>query len=75
MKSATVFSLMTAFALSLGAADTPLPAPWKTGGISLAEALNMRRTTRQYKADMPGLQQISQLFWSAFGACSFLQEH
>ena len=67
MKTATVFSLITVLTLSLCAADTVLPAPQKKGGISLNEALNLRRTTRQYKADMLSLQQISQLFWSAFG--------
>lgn len=57
----------SALAFSLTAADTKLPAPQKKGGVSLAEALNLRRTTRQYKPDMLSLQQISQLFWSAFG--------
>ena len=67
MKTATIFSLVTVLTVSLLAADTALPAPQKKGGISLAEALNLRRTTRQYKADMLSMQQISQLFWSAFG--------
>lgn len=67
MKTATIFSLVTVLTVSLLAADTALPAPQKKGGVSLAEALNLRRTTRQYKADMLSMQQISQLFWSAFG--------
>ena len=61
--AAVVFSL----ALTAFAANTALPAPVKNGGMSLAEALNARKTTRQYKADMLKMEQISQLFWSAFG--------
>ena len=67
MKKMFLFSAMFAAVFALQGADTVLPAPAKTGGISLNEALNARRTIRQYKTDMLSLQQISQLFWSAFG--------
>ena len=64
-----MLALFTAAMLSTAAfaADTVLPAPVKQGGMALSEALNLRKTCRQYKADMLSLQQISQLFWSAFG--------
>ena len=67
MKKMILGSALLAVFFTLSAADTVLPAPAKTGGISLNEALNARKTIRAYKADMLSLQQISQLFWSAFG--------
>ena len=64
-----MLALFTAAMLSTAAfaADTVLPAPVKKGGMALSEALNLRQTCRKYKPDMLSLQQISQLFWSAFG--------
>ena len=67
MKKMIVLAAVFAAVLSLHAADTVLPTPAKTGGMSLNEALNARQTVRKYKADMLTMPQISQLFWSAFG--------
>lgn len=67
MKKFLFAAVVFSFALTAFAANTALPAPVKNGGMSLAEALNARKTTRQYKADMLKMEQISQLFWSAFG--------
>ena len=67
MKKVIFFSALFSMIFSVQAADTALPAPVKKGGMTLNEALNARKTIRQYKADMLSMQQISQLFWSAFG--------
>lgn len=67
MKKLTILSLIALMSFAVSAADTQLPAPAKQGGMSLSEALSLRKTCREYKADMLSLQQISQLFWSAFG--------
>ena len=67
MKKFLLAAVVFSFALTAFAANTALPVPVKNGGMSLAEALNARKTTRQYKADMLKMEQISQLFWSAFG--------
>ena len=67
MKKFAVLSLIAFVSFAASAADTQLPAPAKQGGMALSEALNLRKTCRKYKADMLSLQQISQLFWSAFG--------
>lgn len=67
MKKMLLFAALSAVAFSVYAADTKLPAPVKKGGMTLNEALNARKTIRQYKPQMLSMKQISQLFWSAFG--------
>jgi len=49
------------------AAAQPLPAPSRSGGMPLQQALNVRKTVRSYKADMLTDRQISDLLWSANG--------
>jgi SagB-type dehydrogenase family enzyme len=44
-----------------------LPAPHPKGGMPLAEALQVRRTVRQFAARPLDLAQISQLLWEADG--------
>ena len=67
MKNVLFAAAVCTFSFVLSAADVTLPAPEKKGGISLNEALNLRKTVRSYKADQLSAKQISQLFWSAFG--------
>ena len=44
-----------------------LPAPQRTGGMPLMQALDNRKTTRAF-ADKPlPLQQLSNLLWAGFG--------
>jgi SagB-type dehydrogenase family enzyme len=44
-----------------------LPAADKSGGMSLNEALNMRRSARSYEQSPLNIGQVSQLLWSAQG--------
>ncbi len=44
-----------------------LPAPQKTGGMPLMEALNARRTSREFSAKPIPLQTLSNLLWAGFG--------
>lgn len=52
---------------SLMAQDIKLPPPQKSGGKSLAEALNNRQTRRDFSDKMLDNQQLSNLLWSAAG--------
>jgi hypothetical protein len=59
-------------ASSLLLADTPpaeifLPAPHKTGGKPLMEALALRSTSRSFGVKDLATQQLSDLLWAAFG--------
>jgi SagB-type dehydrogenase family enzyme len=49
------------------AQDIKLPAPHKTGGMPLMEALNARQTQRTFSAKLLSEQQLSDLLWAAFG--------
>ena len=51
-----------------GAEAVKLPPPVKTGGMALAEALQIRRTVRRFASRPLDLVQVSQLLWSAGGA-------
>jgi hypothetical protein len=44
-----------------------LPAPEKTGGLSVLEALQLRRTNRSISTKALPLQVLSNLLWAAFG--------
>lgn len=44
-----------------------LPAPQKTGGISLMEALDNRQSQRSYSSKELTQQQMSNLLWAAYG--------
>ena len=50
-----------------GAEVIKLPPPVKTGGMSLAEALEVRRTVRRFASRPLDLGRISQLLWGAGG--------
>jgi nitroreductase len=47
--------------------DIALPAPDKTGGKPLMQALNERQSTRTFTADNLSKQQLSDLLWAAWG--------
>jgi SagB-type dehydrogenase family enzyme len=53
--------------ISLIAQDIVLPAPDRTGGKPLMQALNERQTTRSFTKDSLTLQQLSDLLWAGFG--------
>ena len=60
--------LLAAFlAGNLLAQSIELPAPQKTGGMPLMEALAKRSTARAFATNDLSPQQISSLLWSAFG--------
>jgi SagB-type dehydrogenase family enzyme len=44
-----------------------LPPPHRAGGKPLLEALNDRRSTREFRTDELGLPVLSSLLWAAFG--------
>lgn len=44
-----------------------LPAPQKTGGMSLMEALNNRQSQRSYSSKELTQQQMSNMLWAAYG--------
>lgn len=67
MKKTVFLAALLTLGIALQGTDTQLPLPAKKGGMTLNEALKARKTIRKYKADMLSMQQISQLFWSAFG--------
>lgn len=62
-------SILAATAISSCAAqDITLPAPLKSGGNTLAEALSTRRSIREFNPDRDlTLQQVADLLWSAAG--------
>ena len=49
------------------AKEIKLPKPKEKGGISIEEALNRRRSVRDYKKGALSLEQVSQLLWAASG--------
>jgi SagB-type dehydrogenase family enzyme len=59
--------VLTGNMISLAAQDILLPAPDKTGGKPLMQALNERQTTRSFTRDSLTLQQLSDLLWAGFG--------
>lgn len=52
---------------SVYANDIQLPPAAKNGGMSLAEALNMRRSVRRYTDRAVTLQDLADILWSANG--------
>jgi hypothetical protein len=59
--------LFNGILIPLIAQDIMLPAPDKTGGKPLMQALNERQTTRSFTTDSLTLQQLSELLWAGFG--------
>lgn len=66
MKKLLSFAAVFAAAL-LTAADIALPAPVKTGGMSLADALNTRHTVRRFAERALTRQELADILWMANG--------
>ncbi len=63
-----ILTLLSAgFIFSVSAQDIKLPAPQKTGGKPLMEALNLRQTTREFATKELDKQTLSDLLWAAYG--------
>ena len=62
-----LFVLLAVFCLSVSAADIRFPAPAKTGGMPLNEALNKRQTIRKYQEKALSAAQMGNMLWAAFG--------
>jgi SagB-type dehydrogenase family enzyme len=71
MRNAFLCTVLFA-ATALTAQQTPvaLPAPTRSGGMSLNEALATRRSIRSYTDAKITMEEISQLLWSAQGVTS-----
>jgi nitroreductase len=67
MKRTPCLLLATFIAGSLLAQDIRLPAPQKSGGMPLMEALAKRSTSRAFDAKELSNQQLSGLLWASFG--------
>jgi hypothetical protein len=59
--------LLNGILIPLFAQDIVLPAPDKTGGKPLMQALNERQTTRSFTNDSLTIQQLSDMLWAGFG--------
>ncbi len=53
--------------MTISAQDISLPAPDKTGGKPLMQALNERQSTRTFTKDNLTRQQLSDLLWAGWG--------
>ena len=58
---------LSAISLQSSAEDIDLPQPLITGGKPLKEALNQRKTTREFSNEKPDDQTLSDLLWCAYG--------
>jgi hypothetical protein len=61
------FILMICIPSGLFGQDIALPLPDRTGGKPLMQALNERRTTRNFAKEELSLQQISNMLWAGWG--------
>lgn len=68
---ARAYGIMLTFVLAVTSAQAQtaitLPAPSKTGGKPLMQALNERKTTREFGAKELSPEVLSNLLWAAFG--------
>ncbi|MDR1673689.1 MAG: SagB/ThcOx family dehydrogenase [Bacteroidales bacterium] len=53
--------------VAVSAQDVQLPAPVRTGGLPLMDALNKRQSVREYSAKAIESQKLSNLLWAAYG--------
>lgn len=65
--SATVLVVLTVSSTMVKAQDITLPAPAKSGGKPLMDALNERQSSRSFSDKDLTLQQLSDLLWAAWG--------
>jgi len=66
MKKLLILIIMAA-TISSSAQNIDLPQPQKTGGKPLMEALNERKTNREFSQRELDLQTLSNLLWAAYG--------
>jgi len=65
-----IMTLAIAALVSLSACaqqNIKLPAPQKSGGKSLMEAIALRQSTRSYESKAISEQQLSNILWAAYG--------
>lgn len=62
-----IFFALNGTIIPITAQDIVLPAPDRTGGKPLMQALNERQTTRSYTKDSLSMQQLSDLLWAGWG--------
>jgi SagB-type dehydrogenase family enzyme len=67
MKKRFCILVCLALATLVQAQNIQLPAPQKTGGMPLMEALNARQTQRTFSPKPLSDQQLADLLWAAFG--------
>ena len=67
MKKTVTTLLAVLFATVLAAQDMDLPAPHRTGGMPLMEALARRRSSREFDGRELPKQTLSDLLWAAWG--------
>ena len=67
MKKVLLTALLMMFAVSAYAENIRLPEPEKTGGMTLLEALTLRRTEREFGDKDFNIQELSNLLYSAGG--------
>jgi SagB-type dehydrogenase family enzyme len=61
------FLVLNVISNKISSQDILLPAPDRTGGKPLMQALNERKTVRSFTEDKLTLQQMSDLLWAAWG--------
>ena len=67
MKKTVTTLLAVLFATALAAQDIDLPAPHRTGGMPLMEALANRHSSRDFDSRELPKQTLSNLLWAAWG--------
>jgi len=67
MKTVLTFTLLLLPLIIYSQVNIKLPLPQKEIGKPLMETLNLRQSTREFKADPLSLQDLSNLLWSGWG--------
>jgi SagB-type dehydrogenase family enzyme len=67
MKKVIILLVSILFVAQLWAQDIKLPEPQKTGGMPIMEALNLRKTDRDFSPKELDNQLLSNLLWAANG--------
>ena len=62
-----LLSVAMLFSVNVSAQDISLPAPKKTGGKPLFDAISERQSTKAYSEKEVPLQELSNILWSAYG--------
>jgi SagB-type dehydrogenase family enzyme len=67
MKKYLILLIVILTCSNLIAQNIDLPAPQKTGGMPLMDALSKRSTARAFDTTAISMQQLSNLLWASFG--------